>query len=142
MKIQIICSSPGIRRNGIAHPASAFYDEGHWNEKQLAAFEADPAFTVRAVDDAMENVKTDTDFELAVETEVDNRLKAKAAELQASFEQAVKEAVDEKTAAIKAEADKTVEDLGKELKAANDELAAKTIAATATADKKSAATKK
>lgn len=143
MKIQIICSSPGIRRNGIAHPASAFYEEDHWSAKQLAAFEADPAFTVRTVDDAMENVKTDTDFELAVETEVDKRVKAKATELQASFDQAVKEAVDEKTAAFKAEADKAVEDLGKELKAANDKLAAQTIAATAAAaEKKATAPKK
>ncbi|WP_417436586.1 hypothetical protein [Hoeflea sp.] len=124
MKIQIICSSPGIRRNGIAHPASAFYDEDRWSDEQLAAFEADPAFTIRPVDDAMENVKTDTDFELAVAAEVDKRVKAKAAELQASFEQAVKEAVEDKTATIKAEADKAVEDLGKQLQAATDKIAA------------------
>jgi hypothetical protein len=123
MKIQIICSSPGIRRNGIAHPASAFYDEGRWSEKELAAFDADPAFTVRSVDDAMENVKTDTDFDLAVEAEVEKRVKAKAAELQASFEQAVKEAVDDKAATIKANAEKTAEDLGKKLQAATDKIA-------------------
>lgn len=123
MKIQIICSSPGIRRNGIAHPASAFYDEGRWSEKELAAFDADPAFTVRSVDDAMENVKSDTDFALAVEAEVDKRVKAKAAELQASFEQAVKEAVEDKTAIIKAEAEKAAEDLGNKLQAATDKIA-------------------
>ena len=123
MKIQIICSSPGIRRNGVAHPASAFYDEDRWSDEQLAAFEADPAFTIRNVDDAMENVKTDTDFELAVETEVDKRVKAKVAELQASFEQVVKDAVEDKTATIKAEADKAVEDLGKKLQDATDKIA-------------------
>lgn len=123
MKIQIICSSPGIRRNGIAHPASAFYDEDHWSEKELAAFDADPAFTVRSVDDAMENVKSDTDFALAVDAEVDKRVKAKAVELQASFNQAVEDAVTEKTATIKAEADKAIDDLGMQLKAATDKIA-------------------
>ncbi|WP_417423602.1 hypothetical protein [Hoeflea sp.] len=140
MKIQIICSSPGIRRNGIAHPASAFYDEARWDEKQLAAFEADPAFTVRTVDDAMENVKTDTDFELAVAAEVTRQMTAKATELQASFNQAVEDAVTEKTAAIKADADKAVEDLGTKLKAANDKLAAQATATSA--EKKGAAAKK
>lgn len=123
MKLQIICSSPGIRRNGIAHPASAFYDEGRWSASELKAFEADPAFTVRTVDDAMENVKTDTDFKLLVDAEVVRQMTAKASELQVSFNQAVEEAVTEKTAAIKAEADKAIEDLGKQLQAAKDQIA-------------------
>lgn len=141
MKLQIICSSPGIRRNGIAHPASAFYDETRWSETELKAFEADPAFTVRTVDDAMENVKTDTDFKLLVDAEVTRQMTAKAAELQANFDQVVKEAVEEKTAAIKTEADKAVEEIGKELKAATDKLAVQATAA-ASADKKATAAKK
>jgi len=138
MKIQIICSSPGIRRNGISHPASAFYEEDRWSNSELAAFDADPAFTVRRVDDAMENVKTDTDFNVAVEAEVARQMKAKATELQASFDQAVKDAVTEKTTSIKADADKAVEDLGKELKAATDKIAE----LEKPADKKAAAAKK
>ncbi len=44
--IEIICSSPGMRRNGVTHPARKTYPADHWSEAQLAAFDADPAFTI------------------------------------------------------------------------------------------------
>jgi hypothetical protein len=123
MKIQIICSSPGMFRNGTRHPASAFYDEGHWSDQQLAAFQADPAFTIREVDDAAENVNTDADFALAVANEVDRQVAEKKSALQGSFDTAVKEAVADAVAAIKADAETASDDAAKQLKAANDKIA-------------------
>lgn len=94
-KIQIICTSPGMRRNGIAHPATAFYDKGHWTEEQIAAFRADPNFTVREADEN-ENTQTADDFEARVKAEVDARVQAKTDELAKSFDQAVSDAVAER----------------------------------------------
>ncbi|QHW25650.1 hypothetical protein GYN07_15450 [Rhizobium leguminosarum bv. viciae 248] len=121
-KVQIICSSPGMRRNGIVHPASAFYDADRWSETELERFDADPAFTVRVVDETAENVKTDTDFRLAVDTEVARQVDALKASLEAGFANAVKDAVIEKTAQLKAEHDNAMDKAGKSLVAANDKI--------------------
>jgi hypothetical protein len=101
-KIQIVCTSPGMRRNGVEHPASAFYDEGHWTKEQLAAFRADPAFTVREVSDD-ENTQTDADFDLRVHNEVQRLLNERADALQASFEGAVAEKAKERVEKLQAE---------------------------------------
>jgi hypothetical protein len=139
-KIQIICSSPGMRRNGIEHPASAFYEDGHWTEKQLAAFRADPAFVVREVDETTENTVTDVDVQLRVDSEVKRLLAIKSDELQTSFQDAVNDAVIEKTATLKGEHDTALDAIGKKLAAAETsvaDLTAKLAAATkATAPKK------
>jgi hypothetical protein len=116
-KIQIICTAPGMRRNGVKHPASAFYDEGRWTDEQLAAFRADPAFTVRAVGDG-ENVKTDDDFGQLVRAAVESRLQVKIDELQAAFDQAVADKAKEKIEELQAEHDKVVVDLNAKLDAA------------------------
>lgn len=116
-KIQIICTTPGMRRNGVKHPASAFYDEGFWTEGQLAAFRADPAFTVREADKG-ENVKTDDDFEQLVRAAVESRLQVKIDELQTAFDQAVAEKAKEKIEELQAEHDKAVADLNAKLDAA------------------------
>lgn len=139
-KVQIICSSPGLRRNGAEHPASAFYDEGHWTKTQLEAFDGDPAFTVRLVDDEAENVKTDVDFRLAVDAEVSRKLGSKMLDLHASFSKAVEDAVVEKTATIKADADNAVDAIGKQLSAANEKITS--LEADLAAAKKPAAAKK
>jgi len=117
MKIQIICSSPGLRRNGVAHPASAFYPAGHWTPEQLDAFRADPLFTVREVAEN-ENTQTSDDFEIRVTAELDRRLKAKAEELQKSFDQAVSDKAQEKIDELQAEHNKAVADLNAKLDAA------------------------
>ncbi|SIQ23962.1 hypothetical protein SAMN05880590_102743 [Rhizobium sp. RU35A] len=103
-KIQIICTSPGMRRNGVRHPASAFYDAGHWSDEQLAAFRADQNFQVREVPEG-ESTVTDADFEARVAAEVDARMIAKAEELQATFAHAVTEAAAEKIAALQSQLD-------------------------------------
>ncbi|TBH55022.1 hypothetical protein [Rhizobium leguminosarum] len=121
-KVQIICSSPGMRRNGIVHPASAFYEADRWSDAELERFDADPAFTVRMVDETAENVKTDTDFRLAVDTEVARQVDALKASLEAGFANAVKDAVTEKTAQLKAEHDNAMDKAGKGLVAANDKI--------------------
>ncbi|PDT05707.1 hypothetical protein CO666_03635 [Rhizobium chutanense] len=123
MKIQIICSSPGMWRNGVQHPASEFYPADRWSEKELERFRADPAFTVREVDEKAENTLTETDFQLRVDAEVGRQMKAKAEELQAKFDQAVKNAVEDKTAELKADHDNAMDKAGKELAAANDKVA-------------------
>ena len=46
MEITIMCRTPGMRRNGSAHPATRTYPEGHWTDAQMEAFEQDPAFEV------------------------------------------------------------------------------------------------
>ncbi|MHC2481336.1 hypothetical protein [Rhizobium leguminosarum] len=115
MKIQIICSSPGMRRNGIAHAASEFYDDGHWTEDQLDAFRADPAFVVREVDDAVENVNTATDFQLKVDAEVKRQVELAGEKLANGFKQAVDEAVIEKTAKLKGEQETALDAIGKKL---------------------------
>lgn len=49
-KILIICSSPGLRRAGRAHPAREIYDRKDWTDEQLQQIAKDPAFTVLPVD--------------------------------------------------------------------------------------------
>lgn len=44
--IQIVCTVPGLRRNGTTHASVATYPEGEWTKQQLDAFKADPAFIV------------------------------------------------------------------------------------------------
>lgn len=122
-KIQIICTSPGMRRNGVEHPASALYAPDRWSEAELGAFRADPNFVVREVSGA-ESVTTDTDIELRIEAEVEKRLKDKADALQASFDAAVTEKAKERVEALEA----TVSELTTKLEAAtksNDEAANK-----------------
>lgn len=116
-KIQIICTTPGMRRNGVKHPATAFYKEGHWTEEQLAAFKADPAFTVREVGEG-ENVQTEDDFQQRVNDAVQVLFEEKVAELQAAFDQAVAEKAKEKIDELQAEHDKVVVDLNVKLDAA------------------------
>ncbi|QIO68195.1 hypothetical protein [Rhizobium leguminosarum] len=111
-----------MRRNGIAHPASAFYDADRWSETELERFDADPAFTVRVVDETAENVKTDTDFRLAVDTEVARQVEALKASLEAGFANAVKDAVAEKTAELQAGHDNAMDQAGKDLAAANGKI--------------------
>ncbi len=123
-KIQIICTSPGMRRNGIAHPASAFYDEDKWTPKQMKAFDADPAFTVREIDETAESVFTDTDFQLAVETEVQKRVMEQVSSLRASFKINVDEVVEEKMSALRSEHDSAIDGLGKQLTAATERATA------------------
>lgn len=122
-KIQIICSSPGMRRNGTTHPASAFYDVGHWTETQIAAFKADPAFTVREVTDG-DTGTSEADFDLRVKTEVERLLSEKANQLQAAFDQAVSGKVAEQLAPIKADYEQQIADLKTQLGVANAALAA------------------
>ncbi|MGZ2500427.1 hypothetical protein EHI47_14350 [Rhizobium leguminosarum] len=132
MKIQIICSSPGMWRNGIPHPASEFYPADRWNEKELDRFKADPAFTVREVDETAENTMTDADFQLRVDAEVKRQVDALKDSLQAGFANAVKDAVADKTAELKAGHDNAMDALGKQLKTANEaveDLQAKLAAA-------------
>lgn len=122
-KIQIICTSPGMRRNGVEHPASAFYAPDRWSKQELAAFRADPNFVVREVSGA-ESVTTETDIELRIEAEVEKRLKDKADALQASFDAAVTEKAKERVEALEA----TVSELTTKLEAAtksNDDAATK-----------------
>ncbi len=45
-KITIICSRPGMRRAGMAHPAKASYASGHFTDDQLAVLKNDPNFQV------------------------------------------------------------------------------------------------
>lgn len=123
MKVQIICSSPGMWRNGIPHPASEFYPADRWSEKELERFRADPAFTVREVDENTENTVSDADFQLRVDAEVKRLADAKMLELQGKFDGAVKQATDEKTASLKADHDNAIDKLGKDLQASNDKVA-------------------
>ncbi|MCY1666248.1 hypothetical protein [Rhizobium sp. SL86] len=103
-KFQIICTSPGMRRNGIAHPATAFYDAGRWSEAEIKAFNADPNFTVRELEDG-ESTTTEADFEARVKAEVDSRLQAKAEDLQKAFDQAVSDKAAEKATELQAKID-------------------------------------
>lgn len=123
-KIQIICSKPGIRRNGVEHPAQAVYDAGHWTEEQLSAFRSDPAFIVQ---EAAGSAVSSDDILAAV----DARVEIERQKLQDTFNQAVADAVaekignavTEKLADAKAEHDNAMDALGKKLKAAEDEVA-------------------
>ncbi len=99
--IQIICTSPGMRRNGMRHPATAFYPADRWSEEQLAAFDRDPNFVVRPVEEA-ENVQTETDFEMRVAAEVEKRVTEKEDALALVFEGAVADKVAERVAELEA----------------------------------------
>jgi hypothetical protein len=118
-KIQIICSSPGMRRHGVKHPASAIYDAGHWTDDQLKAFDADPAFTVLKVAEGGVQIEGG-DIEAAVAA----RVTIAAEELQAKFNKAVEDKVAEKIADAKAEA---VKDLQTQLSAANGKVEELTV---------------
>ncbi len=117
-KIQIICTQPGIRRNGVQHPASAIYDEDEWTAEQLEAFRADRAFIVQPVSGPGVAAS-----EATIATEVERRVTLKSSELQAGFNKAVSDAVAEKLATIKAASDNTIDDLGRKLDAANTTIA-------------------
>lgn len=120
-KIQIICSIPGLRRNGVVHPAQETYEPGHWTEDQLKAFEADPAFIVQEVHGKAAEVSS-ADIEQAVKA----RVEIERQKLQDSFNKAVADAVaekigntlTEKLAETKADHDNAIDALGKKLKAA------------------------
>jgi septal ring factor EnvC (AmiA/AmiB activator) len=45
-KITIICSRPGMRRAGMAHPAKATYASDHFTDAQLTVIKSDPNFQV------------------------------------------------------------------------------------------------
>lgn len=113
-KIQIICSKPGIRRNGVEHPAQAVYDAGRWTEKELEAFRADPAFIVL---EAADSTSASDDIKLAALVEIERK------KLEASFNKAVADAVAEKLADAKANHDNAMDELGKKLLAAENEIA-------------------
>lgn len=98
-KIQIICSSPGMLRNGVAHPPSAIYEMSAWTDKQLQAFEDDPAFTVLPVADDGGVIVGGADIEAAVAA----RVKIASDALQVTFNKAVQDAVAEKLDDAKAE---------------------------------------
>lgn len=121
-KVQIICSRPGMLRNGIPHPASAFYDADRWSGKEIAAFKADPAFTVREVDDTAENVLTNTDFQLAVKAEVDRQVAEYKLHLEAGFNTTVSNAVAEKLLITTTETETTITNLGSQLTVANNQI--------------------
>lgn len=122
-KIQIICSIPGIRRNGIEHPAQAIYDAGRWSEKQLEAFRADPAFIVQEVSDGG-TALSGSEFDTAVAAEVRKQVETITAGMQATFNNAVTTAVNEKLADIEVAHDNAMDALGKKLKAAEEKVAA------------------
>ena len=118
-KIQIICSIPGLRRNGVVHPAQETYEPGHWTEDQLKAFEADPAFIVQEVHGKAAEVSS-ADIEQAVKARVEIERK----KLEDKFNQAVADAVADKLADTKAAHDNAIDELGKKLLAAETEIAA------------------
>lgn len=121
-QIQIICSKPGIRRNGIEHPASAIYPADRWTPGQLKAFNDDPAFIVQEVGSG--GVKlTGVDFDTAVAAEVQKQVEALSTALQTSFNAKVTEAATERLANAKAEHDNAMDDLGRKLQAAETEIA-------------------
>ncbi|KQY45348.1 hypothetical protein ASD46_09525 [Rhizobium sp. Root491] len=132
-KIQIICSKPGIRRNGIEHPAQAVYDAGHWTEEQLAAFRADPAFIVQ---EAAGSAASSDDISAAVSA----RVEIERRKLQESFNQAVADAVADKLADAKANHDNAMDELGKKLKAAEGKVAALEAAQAAASENQQPAT--
>ena len=111
-KIQIICSIPGLRRNGVAHPAQKTYEPGHWTEDQLEAFKADPAFFVQELaDNAVEVSSADIENAVITRVEIERR------KLEDSFNKAVADAVAEKIAETKAAHDNAIDALGKKLEA-------------------------
>ena len=105
-KIQIICTNPGMRRHGIAHPASATYEPDRWSDDDLAAFRADPSFHVNEIDEGGVVTKGD-EFDKAVAAEVEKRMAAEAEKLRDTFASAVAAAAAEKVDA----AEKRVKEL-------------------------------
>jgi len=116
-KIQIICSSPGIRRNGIEHPASAVYDANHWNEKQLQAFCDDPAFIVQEVGKGGVEL-SGKDIDTAIAAQVNEQVAKIAEGLKASFQTTVTETVAEELADARGEYEQQITDLKAELSTA------------------------
>ena len=113
-KIQIICSSPGIRRNGIEHPASAIYDADRWNDTQLQAFKDDPAFIVQDV--AEGGVKlSGTDIDATIAAQVNDHVEKIAEGLKASFQITVAEKVAEELADAKTDYELQINELKAEL---------------------------
>lgn len=132
-KIQIICSKPGIRRNGIEHPAQAVYDADRWTTKELDAFRADPAFIVQEVAGKAVEVSI-----AAIEQAVNARVEIERKKLEDSFNRTVADAVAEKLADTKAEHDNAIDALGKKLQAAEAEIATlKSAQATGSEDQQS-----
>ncbi|MBB3947220.1 hypothetical protein GGQ73_003186 [Rhizobium skierniewicense] len=120
-QIQIICSKPGIRRNGIENPASAIYPADRWTPEQLQAFKADPAFIVQEVGSG--GVKlTGVDFDTAVAAEVQKQVEGITSALQTSFNAKVAEAATERVANLQADHDNALDALGKKLEAAEAEI--------------------
>lgn len=129
-KIQIICSKPGIRRHGIAHPASETYDEGHWTPDQLQAFRDDPAFMVQEAVNGGVSL-SGPEFDAAVNTKVDE---AKI-ELQKAFIKTLNETVAEKLAEAKSKHDNAMDAVGKKLSVAEAKVRELETAAKADAKK-------
>ena len=121
-KIQIICSSPGIRRNGIEHPASAIYDADRWSDKQLKAFRDDPAFIVQEVAEGGVQL-SGADVDASIAAKVKEQVEKISQGLQAAFETTVSEKVAEKLADVTADRDKEITDLKAELAAAQTKVA-------------------
>lgn len=59
MDVTIICRKPGMRRNGISHPASETYPADRWTEDQIKTFVGDPEFEVVFGDDSGERQVVD-----------------------------------------------------------------------------------
>lgn len=130
-QIQIICTSPGMRRQGIVHTASAIYEEGHWTETQLQAFKDDPCFIVQPVGAGGVQLSGD-DFDTAVAAKVSEQLATLQDALQVTFDTAVAEKARERIEKLRIDHSVEVD----ALKADIAELTAKI--ATAEADKKPA----
>ena len=116
-KIQIICSSPGIRRNGIEHPASAIYDADRWNDKQLQAFKDDPAFIVQDVAEGGIQL-SGKDIDANIAAQVNEQVANIAEGLKTSFQNTVTEKVAEELADARDEYEQQIADLKAELSTA------------------------
>jgi hypothetical protein len=113
-QIQIICTSPGMRRQGIVHTASAIYEEGHWTEAQLQAFKDDPSFIVQPVGQGGVQLSGD-DFEAAVAARVTEQLTKVQDALQVTFETAVTEKAKERVERLQSEHATAVADLNQKI---------------------------
>lgn len=128
-KIQIICTKPGMRRNGIEHPQSQTYEPDRWTETELMAFRSDPSFIVQEIE-GDGSLTRGPEFDAAVDDAVKRLLEERVAQMQASFAQAVQDAATEK---VKEKAEQLQAAHKAELaaiKAENTELQAKLDAAT------------
>lgn len=77
--IQIVCTVPGLRRNGVSHARVANYSVGDWTKEQLDAFKADPAFIV---------TEHDGDLSTAQNSAIEQALQAQAAASNAAMAEA------------------------------------------------------